>query len=58
MDFRVRRAAIEIRCTVETTAPTGVEMEALAGVCVAALALYDMCKAVDKKMRIERHPRC
>ncbi len=53
VDFRVRRAAIEIRCTAETTAPTGVEMEALAGVCVAALALYDMCKAVDKRMRIE-----
>jgi len=34
-------------------AQTGVEMEALTGVCVAALILYDMCKAVDKTMRIE-----
>jgi cyclic pyranopterin monophosphate synthase len=51
--FRVRRAAIEIICTAETSAPTGVELEALTGVSVAALTLYDMCKAVDKKMRIE-----
>jgi len=33
--------------------PTGVEMEALTSVCVALLAIYDMCKAVDKTMRIE-----
>jgi cyclic pyranopterin monophosphate synthase len=37
---------------VETEAKTGVEMEALTGVSVAALTLYDMCKAVDKKMEI------
>ena len=53
INFRVRATAIEIVCTAETNAPTGVEMEALTGVSVAALALYDMCKAVDKKMRIE-----
>jgi cyclic pyranopterin monophosphate synthase len=53
INFRVRAAVIEIVCTVETSAQTGVEMEALTGVSVAALALYDMCKAVDKKMRIE-----
>jgi cyclic pyranopterin phosphate synthase len=53
IQFKVRRAAIEIVCTAETSAQTGVEMEALTGVSVAALALYDMCKAVDKKMRIE-----
>ena len=51
--FKVRRAAVEIVCTAETSAQTGVEMEALTGVTVAALTLYDMCKAVDKKMRIE-----
>ncbi len=51
--FRVGRAAIEIICTAETCAQTGVEMEALTGVSVAALTLYDMCKAVDKTMRIE-----
>ena len=53
VSFRVRRAAIEIRCVAETSAQTGVEMEALTGVSVAALTLYDMCKAVDKTMRIE-----
>ena len=51
--FRVQRDAIEITCAAETSARTGVEMEALTGVSVAALTLYDMCKAVDKTMRIE-----
>ena len=45
-------AGLVIGCT-ETASQTGVEMEALTGVSVAALTLYDMCKAVDKKMRIE-----
>jgi cyclic pyranopterin phosphate synthase len=53
ISFKVRVAAIEIFCTAETSAQTGVEMEALTGVSVAALTLYDMCKAVDKTMRIE-----
>jgi cyclic pyranopterin phosphate synthase len=53
VEFKVRRAAVEIFCTAETSAATGVEMEALTGVSVAALTLYDMCKAVDKTMRIE-----
>ncbi len=53
VSFRVGRLAIEIVCTAETCAATGVEMEALTGVSVAALTLYDMCKAVDKTMRIE-----
>jgi cyclic pyranopterin phosphate synthase len=52
VDFRVLARAIEIDCTVETEAKTGVEMEALMGVSVAALTLYDMCKAVDKTMQI------
>lgn len=51
--FRVRRRGIEITCAAETHARTGVEMEALTGVSVAALTLYDMGKAVDPKMRIE-----
>ena len=51
--FQVRRDAIEITCAAETRARTGVEMEALTGVSVAALTLYDMCKAVDQTMRIE-----
>ncbi len=53
LSFRIRLSAIDILCTVETHAQTGVEMEALVGASVAALTLYDMCKAVDKKMRIE-----
>jgi cyclic pyranopterin monophosphate synthase len=50
--FRVRRDRIEVECAAETAAQTGVEMEALTGASVAALALYDMCKAVDRGMRI------
>jgi cyclic pyranopterin monophosphate synthase len=53
INFRVKRDSVEIICVAETTAQTGVEMEALTGVSVAALTLYDMCKAVDKTMRIE-----
>ena len=41
------------RATVETTGPTGVEMEALTAVQIALLTIYDMCKAVDRGMRIE-----
>src|SRR6266540_1378598 len=43
---------VEITATVETTAQTGVEMEALTAVSVAALTVYDMAKAVDKKMSV------
>ncbi len=43
---------VEATCTARTTAQTGVEMEALTGVTVALLTIYDMCKAVDKQMRI------
>jgi cyclic pyranopterin phosphate synthase len=46
--------AVEIEVTVSTVAPTGVEMEALAAVAAAALTIYDMCKAVDRGMTIER----
>ena len=53
INFKVRRNAIEICCVAETSAQTGVEMEALTGVSVAALTLYDMSKAVDRTMRIE-----
>ena len=53
VSFHVRAGMIEITCAAETTSQTGVEMEALAGVSAAALTLYDMCKAVDKEMRIE-----
>ena len=43
---------VEAKCTARTTAQTGVEMEALTGMMVALLTVYDMCKAVDKEMRI------
>jgi cyclic pyranopterin phosphate synthase len=52
LGFKMLRGAVEIYCAVETSAQTGVEMEALTGVSVAALTLYDMCKSVDKTMRI------
>ena len=44
---------VEIEASAETTAATGVEMEALVAVSVAALTLYDMAKAVDKAMVVE-----
>ena len=46
-------SAVEITATVRTTGKTGVEMEALTAVAVAALTVYDMCKAVDRGMRLE-----
>ena len=46
-------SAVEIAATVRTTAKTGVEMEALTAATIAALTIYDMCKAVDRGMRIE-----
>ena len=50
--FAFDSKGIAITAAVKTTAPTGVEMEALTAVSVAALTLYDMCKAVDKTMVI------
>ena len=44
---------ISLEATAKTTSRTGVEMEALTAVSVAALTLYDMCKSVDRGMRIE-----
>jgi len=49
----VAGSAVEIEATVRTTGQTGVEMEALTAASVAALTVYDMCKAVDRGMRIE-----
>ena len=46
--------SVEITATVETTAQTGVEMEALTAVAVAALTVYDMAKAIDKEMVVEQ----
>ena len=52
-ELRPEIYAIEARCTARTVGKTGVEMEALTGVNVALLTIYDMCKAVDKGMFIE-----
>jgi cyclic pyranopterin phosphate synthase len=51
--FEVLAGEIRIEAVVETTARTGVEMEALTAASVAALSIYDMCKAVDKTMSID-----
>jgi cyclic pyranopterin phosphate synthase len=48
-----KESAVQITATVRTTGKTGVEMEALTAVSVAALTIYDMCKAVDRGMRVE-----
>jgi cyclic pyranopterin phosphate synthase len=45
--------AVEIAATVRTTGRTGVEMEALTAASIAALTVYDMCKAVDRGMRVD-----
>jgi len=53
VDFTVEESEIEITATVRSTDRTGVEMEALTAVSVAALTLYDMIKAVDPGARID-----
>jgi cyclic pyranopterin phosphate synthase len=50
--LEVQEGIVDITAVAETTAQTGVEMEALTAVAVAALTVYDMCKAVDKAMTI------
>jgi len=52
IDIVGARDGAEVTCTARTVAQTGVEMEALTGVSIALLTIYDMCKAVDKKMQI------
>ena len=53
IDFETRERAIEIECLAKTEYKTGVEMEALTGASIAALTIYDMCKAVDDEMAVE-----
>lgn len=52
VDFALEATGIRITARARTTAQTGVEMEALTAASIAALAIYDMCKAVDKTMRV------
>jgi cyclic pyranopterin phosphate synthase len=49
-----RASAVECSATVATIGRTGVEMEALTAVAAGLLTIYDMCKAVDRGMRLER----
>jgi cyclic pyranopterin phosphate synthase len=52
VDFELQESGIRITAVTKTVAQTGVEMEALTAVSLAALTIYDMCKAVDKTMTI------
>ena len=53
LELDEKKSQVQITATARTTAKTGVEMEALTAVSVAALTIYDMCKAVDRGIRIE-----
>lgn len=52
VDLRLKEDGVDIEATTVCTDKTGIEMEALTAVSVAALTIWDMCKAVDKTMRI------
>ena len=52
IDIVTSSEGAEVKCSARTVAQTGVEMEALVGVTVALLTIYDMCKGVDKEMQI------
>lgn len=54
VELEVAHSSVEITAIAETTGQTGVEMEALAAVTVAALTIYDMCKSADKEMTISQ----
>lgn len=54
LSFALTETSVEIRATARCCGVTGVEMEALTAVSAAALTIYDMCKAVQKDMRIEQ----
>ena len=53
IDIRLEEDSVHVRAEARNTAKTGLEMEALTAASVAALTVYDMCKAVDKSMAIE-----
>src|SRR6058998_3903600 len=52
IDIVTSNESANVKCTAQTVAQTGVEMEALVGATVALLSIYDMCKAVDEEMQI------
>ncbi len=53
VNFTIAETSIEIEASVDTIDRTGVEMEALTAVTVAALTIYDMCKSIDRTMTVE-----
>ncbi len=53
VEFTLEDDGVRVTTLARTVAPTGVEMEALTAASVAALTIYDMCKAVDKTMRVD-----
>ncbi len=55
IDFNIdeKESTVQITTTAESTGKTGVEMEAMVATAVAALTIYDMCKAIDRGMKIE-----
>ena len=54
VDIYPQKTSLKIRCTVKCNEKTGVEMEALTGVSVSALTIYDMCKALSHEIRITK----
>jgi cyclic pyranopterin phosphate synthase len=54
VELEIGEGSVEITATAETTAQTGVEMEALVAASIAALTVYDMAKAIDKEMVVEQ----
>ncbi len=52
VNFELEKDGVRVTCTAKTESKTGVEMEALTGVSVALLTIYDMCKSMDKGMTI------
>lgn len=52
IEINKKESFVEVTCTAKSYGKTGIEMEAFAGVSVAALTVYDMCKAVDREMII------
>ena len=53
LDFQIHEKELCIEAKAKTTAKTGIEMEAMVAVSVAALTIYDMCKGTDRTMRFE-----
>ncbi|KAL1131668.1 hypothetical protein AAG570_011281 [Ranatra chinensis] len=53
VSLNLENESVAVECTARSVGKTGVEMEALTGVAIAALTVYDMCKAVSRKIRIE-----